>query len=97
MYESEVNDNAEDSPRVAVDTYPTVFIGVKFVSTFLDWGDQSLIPNIGKDARAKDVVKEFKYSQLEFVICIFYNFIEHTINRPFWVGGFLFCHVVHAR
>ena len=28
-------------------------------STFVDWGDQSLVPNIGEDARAKDDVKEF--------------------------------------
>ena len=49
-------DNAEDFPKVAVDAYPTVFIGVKFVSTFVDWGDQSLVPNIGEDARAEDDV-----------------------------------------
>ena len=58
MYES-VNDNAEDFPKFAVDAYPTVVIGVKFVSTFVDWGDQSLVPNIGENARAKDDVKEF--------------------------------------
>ena len=40
-------------------SYPTVVIGVKFVSTFVDWGDQSLVPNIGDNARAKDDVKEF--------------------------------------
>ena len=39
--------------------YPTLVIGVKFVSTFVDWGDQPLIPNIREDARAKDYVKEF--------------------------------------
>ena len=57
MYESAVNDNAEDFPKVAVDTYPTVVTGVKFASNFVDWGDQSLVPNIGEDARAKDDVK----------------------------------------
>ena len=41
MYESDVNDNAEDFPKVAVDACPTVVIRVKFVSTFMDWGDQS--------------------------------------------------------
>ena len=80
MYESAVNDNAEDFPKVAVDAYPTVVITVKFGSTFVDWGDQSLVPNIGEYARAKDEVKEFKYSQLEFVFCIFYHLIENTIN-----------------
>jgi hypothetical protein len=80
MYESTVNDKAEDFPKVAVDSYPTVVIGVKFVSTFVDWGDQSLVPNNGEDARATDDVKEFKCSQLEFVVCIFYHFIEDTIN-----------------
>ena len=35
MYESAVNDNAEDFPKVTVDIYPTVVIGVKFVSTFV--------------------------------------------------------------
>ena len=57
MYESAVNDNAEDFPKVTVDTYSTVVIGVKFVSTFVDWGDQSLVPNIGEDTRAKDDVR----------------------------------------
>ena len=37
----------------------TVVIGVKFVSTFVEWGDQSLVPNIGEDARAKADIKEF--------------------------------------
>jgi hypothetical protein len=46
----------------------------------VDWGAQFLDPNIGEDARAKDDVKEFKYSQLEFVFCIFYHFIKDTIN-----------------
>jgi hypothetical protein len=56
MYESAVNDNAEAFPKVAVDACPTVVIGVKFVSTFVDWGYQSLVPNIGEDSRAKDDV-----------------------------------------
>ena len=59
MYESAVNDNAEDFPKVAVDAYPTVVIEVKFISTFVDWGYQSLVLNIGEDARTKDDVKEF--------------------------------------
>ena len=46
--------------QVAVDAYPPVVIRVKFVSTFVDWGDQSFVPNIGEDARAEDDVKEFK-------------------------------------
>ena len=48
---------------------------MKSVSTFVDWGDQSMVPHIGEDARAEDGVKEFKYSQLEFVVCIFYHLI----------------------
>ena len=56
MYESAVNDNAEDFSKVAVDAYPTVVIGVKCVSTFVNWGDYSLVPNNGEDARAKDDV-----------------------------------------
>ena len=88
MYESAVIDNAEDFPKVAVDGYPMVVIGVKFVSTFVDWGDQTLVPNTGEDARAKDDVKEFKYSQLEFVGCIFYHFIEDTFNTTgLFLGG----------
>jgi hypothetical protein len=75
MYQSAVNDNAEDFPKVAVDIYPTVAIGVKFISTFVDWGDQSLVPNFGEYARAEDDVTEFKYSHLEFVVCIFDHFI----------------------
>ena len=57
MYKSAVNDNAEDFPKVTVDGYSTVVIGVIFVSTFVDWGDQSLVPTIGEDARAKDDVR----------------------------------------
>ena len=51
MYKSAVYDNAEDFPKVAADAFPPVVIGVKYVSTFVDWGDQSLFPNIGEDAR----------------------------------------------
>ena len=57
MYESPVNGNEEDFPKVAVRAYPTVVIGVKFVSTFVDWGDQYLVPKMCEDARAKDGVK----------------------------------------
>ena len=46
----------------------------------MDWGDQALVPNIGEDARAEDDVKKCKYSQLEFVVCMFDHFIEDTIN-----------------
>ena len=90
MYKSDVNENAEDFHKAAVDAYPTVVIGVKFVSTFVDWGDQSLVPNIGEVARAKDDVKE--YSQLEFVVYIFDNFFEDTINTTglFGLEGFYF-------
>ena len=59
MHESAVNDNAEDFPKVAVGAYPTVVIGVKFVTFLVDWGYQSLVLNIGEDARAEDDVKEF--------------------------------------
>jgi hypothetical protein len=52
-----------------------VVIGFKCVSTFVDWGDQSLVPNIGQHARAEDDVKEIKFSQLEFVVCIFDHYI----------------------
>ena len=92
MYESVVNDNAEDFPRVTVDAYSMVVIGVRFVSTFVDWGDQYLVPNIEEDASAKDDVKEFMYSQLEFVVCIFDHFIEDTINTTglFGLEGFYF-------
>jgi hypothetical protein len=31
MYQSAVNDNAEDFHKVAVDAFPTVVIGVKFM------------------------------------------------------------------
>ena len=48
MYSSAVNDNAEDIPKVAVDAYSTVVNGVKFVFTFVDWGDQSLLQILGK-------------------------------------------------
>ena len=71
MYEYTDNDNAEDFLKVAVDAYPRVVNGVKFISTFLDWADQYLVPNIGEVARAEGDVNKFKYSRLEFVVCIF--------------------------
>ena len=94
MYESAVNNNAEDFPKVTVDTYSTVVMG----GTFVDWGDQSLVPNIGEDARAKVDVKEIKYSQLEFVVCIFYNFMGIPSTPQAFLGWrVLFCPVVHSR
>ena len=59
MYELAINENAENFHEVAVDAYSTVVIVVNCGSTFVDWGDQSLVPNIGGDARAKDDIKEF--------------------------------------
>ena len=64
MYESAVNENAEDFTKVTVDTYPTVVIRVKFVYTYVHWVEQSLVPNIGGKVRAEDDVKEFMCSQL---------------------------------
>ena len=57
---------------------------------------QSFVPHIGEVARAEEDVNEFKYSQLEYVVCIYDHFIEDTVNTTglFWVGGFVFCHVV---
>ena len=46
-------------------------------------GDQSLVLNIWENARAEDDVKEFKYSQLEFVVCIFYHFSFHSTPQAF--------------
>jgi hypothetical protein len=43
MYKSTVNDNAEGFPKFAGDTYPLGVIGVTFVSTFVNSGDQSLV------------------------------------------------------
>ena len=57
MYNFAVNDNADGFHKVSVDASPTVVIGVKYVSTFVDWGDQSLVTNIGEDGRTKDDVK----------------------------------------
>ena len=51
MYESAVNDNAEDFPKVAVDAYPMVVFVFEFVSTFVDRSDQTLVPNIGEELR----------------------------------------------
>ena len=67
-------------PKLLLMHVPLVVIGVKFVSTFVDWRDQSLVTNLEVDARAEEDVNEFKYSHMEFVVCIFYNFIEDTVN-----------------
>ena len=61
-------------PRLLL-THPTVVIGVKFVSTFVDWGDQSLVPNIGEDARVKDDVS-FSIANRNLSV----YFIQDTIN-----------------
>ena len=67
-----------------------LFNGVKFVSTLVDWGNRALIPNIGKDDRDEDDVKVFKYSRLEFMVCIFYHLIEDTINTTGFLGWRVF-------
>ena len=46
MLESAVDDTAEVFSEIAVDTACTVIIRVQFVSSFVDWGDQNLFPNI---------------------------------------------------
>ena len=61
MYESDVNDNADVFPKDAVDAYPGSYWG-QICLHFVDWGDPSS-------------VKEFMYSQLEFVVGIFYHLI----------------------
>ena len=60
MLESAVDDTAEDFPEVTVDVGSSVTTEVKFVSIYMDWGDQTLVPNIGEDARAEDNIDEFK-------------------------------------
>ena len=52
VFTVEMYDNAEDFPKVAVDTYPTVVIRGKSVSTLVDWGDQVLVPSIGEEGFA---------------------------------------------
>ena len=44
--------------EVAVDTEPSVVVRVKCISTFVDWANLSLVPNIG-DPGAKNSVKQF--------------------------------------
>ena len=64
MLKSAVNDTAKDFSEIAADAYSTVIIGVKFVSTFVDWGDQTLVPHLREDARAEDNVEEFSIAYL---------------------------------
>ena len=40
-------------------TDPYVVIRVRFISTFVDWTNQSLVPNIGEEPGAKNSVKQF--------------------------------------
>jgi hypothetical protein len=61
-------------PRLR-DAFPTVVIRVQFVSTFVDCGYQSLVPNIGEDSRAEDDAKEFK----PFGMCGLYTVGQKTI------------------
>ena len=59
VLESVVYYHAKDFPKVTVNTDSTVIIGVEFVATFVERRYQSLVPNTGKDPRAKDNVKKF--------------------------------------
>ena len=57
MYKAAVNDKAEYFPKVAVDAYHPLVIGIKFVLTPIHKSDQSLVTNIGEDARPEDDVR----------------------------------------
>ena len=71
LYESAVNGNAEDFPTVALDTYPLVVIGVKFVSTFVDWDDQSLVPNTGNMPELRMMLKSFSIANWNLLFVYF--------------------------
>jgi hypothetical protein len=60
-YESAVNDTVEDFfPEVTVDADSTVIVGVKFVSTFVDWGGSvPWFQILGKMPELRMMVKSF--------------------------------------
>ena len=93
---SDVNDNAEDFPKVAVDAYLKVVIVFKFVSTFVNCGYQSLVPNIGEDARAEMMLKSLSIANWNlWSVCFIISCrIPSTSQAFFWVEGFVFCPVV---
>ena len=70
IYESTINDNAEDFPKVAIDAYPPVVIGVKCISAFEYWGDHSLVPNIPKVIVCKPEAKYIQGMFLRQNVCI---------------------------
>ena len=85
MHESAVNDNAEDFPKVAVDTYPHGSYWGQMCLHFCGLG--SFDRNIMEDTRTEDVVKELKYGQLDlWSVYLIISFIisgYHQHQRPF--------------
>ena len=59
MNESDVNDNAEDLSKGCYLRISHCSYWGQNLSPLVYLSDQSLVPNIGEDARAKDDVKEF--------------------------------------
>ena len=47
---------------------------------------------MGEDARAKDDVKEFKFSQLEFVVCIFISLSPSRCGDSVYFHREVLCH-----
>ena len=56
---SAIYNHTDNFSEVAFDTDLSVVISVKFISTFVDWANQSLVPNSGEDPRAKKSLKQF--------------------------------------
>ena len=97
MHESAVNDNAEDFPKVAVDAYPLVVIGVKFVSRFVDGVISPWCQILGKMAELRMMLKSLSIVNWNLWPVYFsFNLGYHQSHRPVWVGGFVFCSVVHS-
>ena len=59
---SAIYNTAENFPQVAVNANSSVIIWVKFLAIFIDWCDQSQVPNIGENTCSEDNVEEFEYS-----------------------------------
>ena len=81
MYESAVNDNAEDFPKVAVDLYPTVVIGVKFVSTFVVGLISPWFQILGKMPELRMMLKSFSIANWN-VLSVYFSISFRIPSKP---------------
>ena len=54
---SSIHNTTENLPQITVHTDASVVVRVKFVSVFVDWGYESMIPDVRKVTYAQDQIE----------------------------------------